>query len=306
MALYSADQELNAVIERAYTALLAKRFTPLPESFKEIPYGVSFAVSVPHQKKSVSVAVYHSKKKGFSVVCKDVSVGSIVRGVLVRDGELGSDETGKGDIFGPLVVVAFCLGKEERPILQNKVGDSKSRSNEQSILFYENIKAHYPNAYSAVTIMPERYNTLIAEFKQQGKTLNDLLAWAHARAIETLMAKRNDVTEIVVDSFSARYSHRQLVLNVARGIPVRFEQKGERFLSVAAASMVARGRYLKALDYLSETVLQNKFRLISGSGAVSDRLLHDIVSEYGVETAATVSKTHFKNWDAIFHQSNNG
>ncbi|MCK5809248.1 ribonuclease HIII [bacterium] len=303
MGIYSTDRELNTLVEHAYLAFLEEGISPLTESFKEINYGVSFAVALPSVKKPVSVSIYHTKKKGFSIVCRNEKVASIIRGVLVSDGEAGSDETGKGDIFGPLVVVAFCIGKKERPLLTEKIGDSKALTNEQALLFYEKIKQNYPDSYATVTVMPERYNALIADFKKKDKTLNDLLAWAHAKAIGMLVEKRSDITEIIVDSFSSKRSQQQLVMAAANGVPVRFETKGERFLSVAAASMVARGRYLKALDYLSETLLEGKLQLISGSGAPSDILLKNIVDQFGIKVAQSVSKTHFKNWDKIRQQT---
>lgn len=299
MGIYSTNSELNRVVVLAYEAFLNHNIIPVDDSIREIPYGVAFALTLPRVKKAVSVSLYHSKKKGFSIVCKNESIAAIIRNVLVSDGEAGSDETGKGDIFGPLVVVAFCIGKEERKLLTERVGDSKALSNEAAISFYEKVKREYPNSYASVTVMPERYNAMIADFKKEEKTLNDLLAWAHATAIGKLVKKRSDITSIVVDSFSSRFSHQQLVKTAANGISVAFETKGERFLPVAAASMVARGRYLRALDYLSESLLEGKLHLISGSGAKSDTLLKKIVEQFGVEVAASVSKTHFKNWEKI-------
>ena len=296
MALFSNSSVLSDFIERAYEALLKNRIEVIPESFKEIDYGISFKVVVNSEKKETSVAVYHTEKKGFSFVTKNSDIRSILNGLLTSTGIAGSDEAGKGDFFGPLVVCSFVMGQQEESLLKLNIKDSKKLKNDEVLRIYSVIALEYPSSFSVVRIMPERYNSFYEDLSKNGKNLNSMLGWAHSKAISGLIEKRGDVKKIIVDRFTENTSINGMISNASKGVPVEFFVRAEQNPVVAAASIIARAVYLKSLEQISETVLEGRFKLISGSGAPADSLLSIIKDNFGVDILSKVCKKHFANF----------
>ncbi len=163
---------------------------------------------------------------------------------------IGTDESGKGDYFGPLVVAGVYVGEDGEELLRDLgVKDSKLLSDERAISIAERIlKIWKPGLFSVIELPPERYNQLYSQFVKEGKKLNTLLAWGHARAIEDLI--RNVNCEVVIsDQFGDEKYIESKLLKTTRQQKVRIIQvtKAERNVAVAAASILARARFLKWL-----------------------------------------------------------
>ena len=297
--MFSQDKALSDFVEKAYVRLLEAGYVVNSENIKEIPYGVTLKTGK-SEAKLVSVAIYHTEKKGFSMVTTDSEIKSLLLSLITNVGTLGSDEAGKGDIFGPLVVCSFLLGKKEETLLKLGAKDSKRMKNEEILDIYEKINADFRDSFSMVRIMPERYNSFYQNLAEQGKNLTDLLAWAHSKAIANVVAKRDDVTRVLVDKFTPSYSANSRIIAAAGKNHVDFQVRAEQDPAVAIASVIARAGYLISLDQISETVLENKFRLVPGSGAESDKLLEEIVSHFGKDILEKIAKTHFANCERIF------
>ena len=298
MNLFSNDIALSAFVEKAYIRLLEAGYIVNSEYIKEIPYGVTLKTGK-SEDKLLSVAVYHTEKKGFSIVTTDSEIKSLLLSLITNVGTLGSDEAGKGDVFGPLVVCSFLLGKKEETLLKLGAKDSKRMKDEEILGIYEKINADFKGSFSMVRIMPERYNSFYQNLSEQGKNLTDLLAWAHSKAIANVVAKRDDITRVLVDKFTPSYSANSRIIAAAGKNPVDFQVRAEQDPAVAIASVIARAGYLISLNQISETVLENKFRLVPGSGPESDKLLEEIVSHFGKEILEKIAKTHFANCERI-------
>ena len=299
MNLFSQDKILSDFVEKAYIKLLEASYTINSENIKEIPYGVTLKTGK-SEDKLVSVAIYHTEKKGFSVVTNDPEIKSLLLSLITNIGTLGSDEAGKGDVFGPLVVCSFLLGKKEEALMKLGAKDRKKKKNEEILDIYEKINADFRDSFSMVRIMPERYNSFYQNLSEQGKNLTDLLAWAHSKAIANVVAKRDDIKRVLVDKFTTSYSANARIIAAAGKNPVNFQVRAEQDPAVAIASVIARAGYLISLNQISETVLENKFRLVPGSGAESDKLLEEISATYGKEILNKIAKTHFANCERIF------
>ena len=299
MNLFSQDKALSDFVEKAYIKLLEASYTINSENIKEIPYGVTLKTGK-SEDKLVSVAIYHTEKKGFSLVTTDPEIKSLLLSLITNVGTLGSDEAGKGDVFGPLVVCSFLLGKKEESLLKLGAKDSKRMKDEEILDIYEKINADFRDSFSMVRIMPERYNSFYQSLSEQGKNLTDLLAWAHSKAIANVVAKRDDITRVLVDKFTPSNSANARIIAAAGKNPVDFQVRAEQDPAVAIASVIARAGYLISLNQISETVLENKFKLVPGSGAESDKLLEEIVSHFGKEILEKIAKTHFANCERIF------
>ncbi|MEX0750127.1 MAG: hypothetical protein WD359_04890, partial [Dehalococcoidia bacterium] len=98
---------------------------------------------------------------------------------------IGSDESGKGDYFGPLVVAAVALTFDNWRVLQALgVQDSKSLSDSRSASLAAQMRTAFPN--KVVVVGNRRYNEL---WEEMG-SVNRLLAWAHARALSAVLLLR--------------------------------------------------------------------------------------------------------------------
>ncbi|HSA32868.1 MAG TPA: ribonuclease HIII [bacterium] len=295
MAKFSTDPILDRFAEQVYARLVRDRCTPLPESFKEIPYGISFKVILPGEKE-FPVALYHSEKKGFSVVTQSDRVRRLVLGLLAPESLAGCDEAGKGDIFGPLVTGCFYLCDASQGALELGVRDSKKMGDEEVLAASEVLNRSYRRWFEVVRIMPKRYNELYADFKKKGKTLNHILAWAHGKALSTLAGRQPDMKQVLVDQFSDAPALVATIRAAAPHAAVEFRTRAEAHPAVALASVVARADYLRSLKKLSDETLGGEFALKSGSGADADALIAAIRARRGDAVFGDIAKQHFANF----------
>lgn len=227
----------------------------------------------------------------------DKNTESSSRGVLSMETQklslphIGTDESGKGDYFGPLVVGSIMIEAGYRENLAGLgIKDSKKLADARCRKLATEIRKLCVDRYCEVVIPPSRYNTLYEEFRREGRNLNHLLAWAHARAIESLL-ERAPCNLAVADQFGNESYIRTRLMNKGRGIKLIQEHKGERYLAVAAASILARDRFLNHLEKLSETA---GLLLPKGAGAPVVTAARRYVECHGTDQLATVAKLHHK------------
>jgi ribonuclease HIII len=195
---------------------------------------------------------------------------------------VGSDEAGKGDYLGPLVVAAVRLTPEQaRGLAEAGVADGKQLTDTTIRKLGPAIEATCQT--SIVCLDPPRYNDL----RDATGNLNILLADAHAEAIRALVEK-GDL--IVVDQFGPE----RLMEKALAGAPGELTQRprAEEIAAVAAASVVARCTFLEAMDRLSEEYAVD---LAKGGGSPADRSARAFVRLHGREMLGHVAKLHFKN-----------
>lgn len=203
---------------------------------------------------------------------------------------IGVDESGKGDFFGPLVIAGCLLTDESRDRLTALgVRDGKLIANLKLRTIAAQITATIPQV--VVVLWPEEYNR---RYKQIAN-LNKLLATGHADCIEQLLA-RHKADRAISDKFGKP----ELVEGELhrRGIDIPLEQivRGEQFLSVAAASILARAAFLDAMDELSE---KWQMEIPRGAAPQVDSAGRRLVREHGIEVLPKVAKIHFKNFKRV-------
>jgi|NGEPerStandDraft_6_1074524.scaffolds.fasta_scaffold34101_2 ribonuclease HIII len=117
---------------------------------------------------------------------------------------IGADESGKGDYFVPLVSAAvFADTPCAARLTAIDVQDCKQLSDRRVRALAPQVRAAVGrHGYKLTQLTPERYNTLYSGFSAQGKNLNHMLAWAHARSIEDVLLMGARPMEIVVDQFA--------------------------------------------------------------------------------------------------------
>lgn len=211
----------------------------------------------------------------------------------------GIDESGKGDYFGPLVIAgAYTDAAVARALKAAGVMDSKRISSAKRIReLAAKIRGIPGIATSVVAIGPERYNQMFGSFGN----LNRLLAWGHAKVIENLAAQRPQCPRALSDQFA-----RPEVLARAlkqQGVNIQLDQrtKGESDIAVAAASILARERFI---DWIDKTSSAGGVTLPLGASAAVIDAAREIVSQHGLEALSKVAKLHFKTTAAVTGNSN--
>lgn len=199
----------------------------------------------------------------------------------------GVDESGKGDFFGPLVIASFLADDSDLVILKaGGVKDGKLLSEKRLIEIDRDLRADFPHAL--VVINPETYNRQYKKIKN----LNKLLADGHADAIDRLL-REHDAELAVSDKFGKTELVEQALERRKRSINLKQIVRGESILQVAAASILARARFIHEMNNLSE---KYAMELPRGAAAHVDQAGRDFVKKFGVEALDKVAKVHFKNY----------
>ncbi len=202
----------------------------------------------------------------------------------------GIDESGKGDYFGPLVIAGvYTDAAVGRKLMDAGVMDSKRVGSSAAIRRLAAVIRRTPGCHAElVAIGPERYNEMYRSFRN----LNRLLAWGHSRVIAKLAAAVPSCPRALSDQF-AHPAVLQRALREQR-LDIRLEQrvKGEEDIAVAAASILARERFV---DWMEKTSAACGVKLPLGGGrgvAEAGRLL---IGKLGPEALGKVAKLHFRN-----------
>lgn len=208
---------------------------------------------------------------------------------------VGSDEVGTGDYYGPIVVTASFVSKDNIPFLiELGVRDSKKLSDEQILKIVPKIIKKIP--YKTIMLSNKEYND------NYGKdmNMNKIKAVLHNKVL-TEMVKDNDYDYIVVDQFEPEksyYNHLSDVPNPLKGIT--FITKAEdKCLSVAVSSLISRYIFIKEMDKLGD-----KYGIFLPKGA--NYYVEDVgiklVNKYGEKILHDIAKLNFSNTDRILKE----
>lgn len=206
---------------------------------------------------------------------------------------IGTDEAGKGDYFGPLVVAGVYV--EETCIndfIEKGVSDGKKVSNSRIRKLAEWMWEGFERNIVVVKKMPETYNLDYSKLRKQGKNLNSLLANMHVKAIRQL-SNTTGVQNALVDKFS--YHDIITPLLDQKDMNIKLETKAERDIAVAAASVIARDTFLNSIETLSE---EYDIDLPRGAYQVKSAG-RDFVRLHGKAALGKVAKLHFKTTNDV-------
>jgi ribonuclease HIII len=277
--------------------------------FVERPYTIFFA-----QKAKLSVAVY---EKGPKVVVQGRETEDFVRFHLepeilkearigyeevlnpeMFESHFGIDESGKGDFFGPLVIAGTFVDRNiSRHLLDLGVMDSKRISSDNRIhQLADEIKRTPGLASNIVLIGPEKYNLLYEKFAN----LNDLLAWGHARVIENLLQQRPDCKRSLSDKFANEQVIKRALLKQGRVIQIDQRTKAEADVAVAAASILARDKFVRWLKDRSKIL---GVQLPKGVSEAVKSAARIVVEKGGRDALQRVAKMHFRTSAEVLGES---
>jgi ribonuclease HIII len=207
---------------------------------------------------------------------------------------IGVDESGKGDFFGPLCVAGVYVNASVLKAWETLgIRDSKHISSDRRIAeLARQIRTTRGCVSNVVAIGNEAYNRLHAKMGN----VNAVLAWAHARVIENLLDRRDQMQPPPVRAISDQFASSKDVIQralMARGRELELVQRhrAEEDPAVAAASILARDEFVRRLAALGKKFGREFPR---GAGPAVDAAAREFVTEFGAERLGEVAKLHFR------------
>ncbi len=286
---------------------------------KEIAYGMQFTVSALNW--SGTIRIYQNKKGILKIDYSQLKGGvnakkiqSLIEGKMISSNSansnkkgvelglpiIGTDESGKGDYFGPLVSAGVYVDEHsETDLIACGVKDSKKLSDNKNLEFAREIAKICKGRFAIIEISPEKYNDLYEQFKKEKKNLNTLLAWGHAKAIEEILSKV-DCKVAIADQFADEKVILSKLQEKGKELKLIQMHKAEQNIAVAAASILARARFLEKLSKLSD---EYKTDLPKGVSRTVIENARKIVDLHGKEALRKVAKLHFKTTSEVLRSN---
>lgn len=261
------------------------------------------------QKGKVSVVFYESGKLVVQGAEASDFVEFVLEPVILKEARLGYeallnpdlmlprigvDESGKGDLLGPLCVAAVYVNESViRAWEDADIRDSKRVSSDQRVAELARVIRSTPGCkFDVVQIGNAAYNRLHGEMGN----VNDILAWGHARAIENLLQRSSlnpPPARIISDQFASNQATlRRAIMTLGRQVELVQRHKAESDLAVAAASILARDAFVSALRRMER---EYGLEFPKGAAGAPEEALRKFVEKYGAERAREVAKMHFQN-----------
>jgi len=297
---------------------LEKSAINISDKYRKLLGGNGFSVSEP-QKKGYSynliinsvdgnlvLAVYFGKK-GNKVVLQGnketnsyFKISNLIFGEKLFNGKItdnrdefrnknyiGTDESGKGDYFGPLVIAGvFINPKMSEELIKLGVRDSKTLSDRAIKDLSLEIKKPIGKGFNVIVITPDKYNELHIKMGN----VNRILGWAHAKVLENILEECEAETAI-----SDKFGNEKLILNAlqekGRNLNLYQTTKAERYTAVAAASILARDVVVRWFEINSSKL---GFTLPKGASPAVEAAAQKIIRMFGEEYLRKIAKIHFK------------
>ena len=206
---------------------------------------------------------------------------------------IGSDEVGTGDYFGPIVVTACYVNKENKDFLEELgVRDSKKLTDEKILEIVPKIVRVIP--YNTVILNNKEYNSRYSS----NINMNAIKAIMHNKVLSNISKEHNDFEYAVVDQFTypnAYFSYLKNCSNIFRNIT--FLTKAEdQVLSVACASIISRYVFIKEMAKISKEL---GILIPKGASTAVDEVALKIASEKGFDVLTNYVKLNFKNTEKV-------
>ena len=274
---------------------------------KVIPYVVFQA-----QDEDTVITMYESGKVMFQGVSADVDAA--MWGVQLENTKekkeeqkkknlmyyncncVGSDEVGTGDYYGPIVVTACYVTKDDIPFLEELgVGDSKKIDDSKILKIAPKIAKRIK--YRSLILSNKEYN----EKYNRDINMNKIKAIMHNKVLYQIVSEEKPQYDyIIVDEFAREnryyeYLKDQSIIQK----DITFLTKAEDISpAVGCASIISRYIFLKEFDKLSDSI---HIPLPKGAGKDVDTIGEEIIEKYGEEKLKEIAKINFRNTERILH-----
>lgn len=208
--------------------------------------------------------------------------------------QIGTDEVGVGDFFGPLVVAATYVTPENLNLIE-KLGikDSKKLTDTKILEIGPIVEKYF--LHEVCLCSPKK----LVDLKNNGWNMHKIMANLHNTAQNNLLSKIkvNPSTKIYIDEFSNENLYFKYLVTNKPNLPIHFETKGESsYPSVACSSVLARYHFLKIWEKMNEYF---KTEIPKGAGEEVDKTVQKLLRKYSLKDLKPYMKTFFRNYKDI-------
>ena len=207
---------------------------------------------------------------------------------------VGSDEVGTGDYFGPIVVTASYVKREDISYLKELGCTDSKKLTDKKILEIAPLIAKKIK-YKSLILSNSDYNKYHSKYN-----MNKVKAILHNKVLLDIMKDKPIVDYIIIDEFAKQfvyYNYLKDAKEVQKGIT--FITKAEsKNMAVACSSIICRYLFLKEYDKLNK-----KYNTIlpKGAGSNVDTIGKELVQKYGKDILNDIAKLSFKNTEKIIN-----
>ena len=268
---------------------------------KTPPYAIFQA-----EEEDTIITLYESKKCMFQGTTADVDANmwkamdgqSLIPekdySIYYNTTSVGSDEVGTGDYFGPIVVTASYVKKEDIKFLEELgIKDSKKLTDEKIL----NIVPKLINKikYKTLILNNEEYN----EKYSKENNMNKIKAIMHNKVLYNILSEIKEKPDyIIIDEFAKENRYYEYIKDSKEIVKeITFMTKAEdKNLAVACSSVISRYIFLKEFDKLCDAY---HIPLPKGSGNNVDKVGQELVEKEGKDILTKVAKKNFSNTSRI-------
>ncbi len=227
----------------------------------------------------------------------DVDFAEEINGKILSEDtfkpHIGSDEVGKGDYFGPLVVCACYIDENSlKKVKDYGIMDSKNLTDEKMMDIGKKLIKELE--YEVKIVNPREYARLNEKFKN----ISIILSKIHVEVISKLFKRVGDGVEfVVVDQFSK--SQKRLKDEYNLSLPLKQFHHAESDVAVAAASIIARYFFLLEFEKM-----RKKYNADFPLGATHViKFGRTFYKKYGIEGLKDVAKVSFRTTKKVTSSS---
>lgn len=214
--------------------------------------------------------------------------------VFINESSVGSDEVGTGDYFGPLVVTASYVSKENITYMQDLgVRDSKKLTDDKIIKIAPELIKKIP--HTTIILSNKEYN----DYHSTDTNMNKIKAILHNKCLLSVIKKDNvNYSKIVVDQFEPPKSYYAHISKAPERVTnITFMTKAEdQCMSVAASSIISRYIFLREMKKLNDRF---NIEMPLGASTLVDEVGATLVKKHGKDILNEIAKLNFKNTEKI-------
>lgn len=251
------------------------------------------------QHDHFTISVYEAKNQKHKVMFQGFQFDEDVNLWMKPDAQpqpitahYGSDEVGTGDFFGPVVVTASLVQAKDIPWLTELgIRDSKLITDVNILKLADQMTGRI--AHVTTIINPLKYQAMVAK----GYNLNEIKAKLHHHALLTLKQKVNLDVPMIIDQFASEEKFASYLKNQPPIPHLKLVEKAEsQYLAVAASSILARAKFIRAMNDLGRIFT---VKIPFGASDKVEQFAYEFAQHHGLETLKGIVKTNFKTLKRI-------
>ncbi len=201
----------------------------------------------------------------------------------------GGDESGVGDLFGPIVLTVVYLDLAFLKVIQNlPIQDSKQLTDAEVKLLAPKLMEYKSNFFFEI-VDNNKFNL------QFGNSMNlkELITFYYVKILQRTVHLK-DSKQIIIDGYttSRLFTKYCLRLNLGSAFSVNFVEKAEnKHLAVGAASIISRFLFLQEMDKISQYFQRP---ILLGANPKVKILVQELSHQYGWDILQRFVKLNYK------------